>query len=109
METLAFIVAAFLDPLQAGIVLAVLCLYQRPMPILVAALVAVVASETIMAFAGPGYLWGELIIPRLLASLLQASTLYWVVRFVLALHRRGHRDAAQPSTEKHRMTAAASR
>ena len=107
METLAFIVAAFLDPLQAGIVLAVLCLYQKPMPILVAALVAVVASETIMALAGPGYLWGELIAPRLMASLLQASTLYWVVRFVL--HRRGHRDAAQPSGQKHRMTATASR
>jgi hypothetical protein len=104
METLAFIVAAFLDPLQAGIVLAVLCLYQRPMPILVAALVAVVASETIMAFAGPGYLWGELIVPRLLAALLQASTLYWVVRFVL---RRVYRDA-QPSNQKHRMTATAS-
>jgi hypothetical protein len=107
METLAFIVAAFLDPLQAGIVLAVLCLYHRSMPILVAALVAVVASETIMAFAGPGYMWGELIAPRLLAALLQASTLFWVVRFIL--HRRVHRDAEQPSSQKHRMTAAASR
>lgn len=105
METLAFIVAAFLDPLQAGIVLAVLCLYQRAMPILAAALVAVVASETIMAFAGPGYLWGELLVPRLLAALLQASTLYWVVRFVF---RRVHRQA-EPSDQKHRMTAATSR
>jgi hypothetical protein len=76
------------------------------MPILVAALVAVVASETIMAFAGPGYMWGELIAPRLLAALLQASTLYWVVRFVL---RRVHRDTAEQSNQKHRITAAASR
>ena len=109
METLAFIVAAFLDPLQAGIVLAVLCLYQRPMPILVAALVAVVASETIMAFAGPGYLWGELIIPRLLASLLQASTLYWVVRLSLPCTDVATATLPSRDTEKHRMTAAASR
>src|SRR5262245_18498572 len=76
MVTVAFLLAAFLDPVQAALVLAVLLLYRGPQPILVAAAAAAVASETVIMLAAADYMWGELIAPRLVASLMQA-VLIW--------------------------------
>ena len=82
MATLAFVLAAFLDPVQAGIVLAVALVHRGPQPVIVAGVVAGVVSETVMALAADGYTWGELIAPRVVSSLMQAAVLCWIVRFV---------------------------
>ncbi len=51
MATLGFVLAAFLDPVQAGIVLAVVLVHRGALPIIVAGGCAALASETVMAFA----------------------------------------------------------
>jgi hypothetical protein len=95
MATLDFVLAAFLDPVQAAIVLVVLLVHRGALPILVAGVAAAVLSETVMALAADNYVWGELIGPRLVSSLLQASLLCWVVRLVrLALAGGGARGRA---------------
>ncbi len=107
MATLAFILASFLDPVQAGIVLAILCLNQGPFPIIVTAAIVAVASDTVMAFAAPGYVWGELIAPRLISALMQAAILYWIVHVVR--QRFVSRDGMQPHQPSHRPSGAGSR
>lgn len=92
MATLAFVLAAFLDPVQAAIVLAVVLVHRGSQPIVVAGVVAAVVSETVMALAADGYVWGELIGPRAVSALLQAAVLCGVVRFI-----RLARGGAAPS------------
>jgi hypothetical protein len=82
MVTLAFLVAACLDPVQAALVLVVVLAYRGPQPVLVAGAAAALATETVMALAASGYVWGELFAPRLVAALLQAAALVVVVRIV---------------------------
>ena len=82
MTMLAFIPTAFLDPVQAAIVLADLCFYRGPLPIIVAAGITTVASETLISLATQTYTWGELLTPRLIAALMQAAVLHWVVRAI---------------------------
>jgi hypothetical protein len=82
MVTLAFLVAACLDPVQAALVLVVVVAWRGPQPVLVAGAAAALATETVMALAASGYVWGELIAPRLVASLLQAVALVVAVRIV---------------------------
>jgi len=82
MATLAFVLAAFLDPVQAGIVLGVILVHRGPLPIIVAGAIAAVVSETVMVLAADDYMWGELIAPRVVSSLLQAAVLCWLVRFI---------------------------
>lgn len=82
MATLTFVLAAFLDPVQAAIVLAVVLVHRGPQPIIVAGVIAGVVSETVMALAADGYVWGELIAPRLVSALMQAAVLCWILRVV---------------------------
>ena len=82
MAMLEFLLAASLDPVQAALVLAVVLAYRGPLPVLVAAVTAAVASETIMALAGTDYTWGEMLAPRLVSSLAQAAVLCWIVSLV---------------------------
>ena len=65
MATLEFLLAALLDPVQAALVLVAVLAYRGPLPVLVAAAAAVIASETIMGLAAADYTWGEAIAPRL--------------------------------------------
>ncbi|MFZ1106586.1 MAG: hypothetical protein WAN86_27615 [Hyphomicrobiaceae bacterium] len=87
MVTLAFLVAACLDPAQAALVLVVVLAYRGPQPVLVAGAAAALATETVMALAASGYVWGELIAPRLVAALLQAAALVVAVRIVRSAAR----------------------
>jgi type VI protein secretion system component VasK len=87
MATLAFLVAACLDPVQAALVLAILVAYRGSQPIMLAGVVAAVVSETVMMLAVSGYVWGELIAPRVVAALLQAAVLFWCVSIVRSAAR----------------------
>jgi len=100
MATLTFLLAAFLDqarivlvvfldPLQAGIVLALVLLHRGLLSVIVAGVVAAVVSETVMALAADGYTWGELFAPRMVASLLQGAVLWGVVRLVRSMRIGG--------------------
>ena len=82
MATLAFVLAAFLDPVQAGVVLAVILVHRGALPVVVAGVFAAVVSETVMALAADAYVWGEFILPRVVSSLMQAAVLCWIVRAV---------------------------
>lgn len=82
MATLAFLLATLLDPVQAALVLAVVLAYRGPQPILVAAAAAAAVSETVTVVAAVDYTWGEMLVPRLAASLAQAAALCWLVRLV---------------------------
>ncbi len=89
MASLAYLLAVFLDPVQAALVLAIVLVYRGPQPVIVAGAVAATASETIMVAAASGYTWGELILPRLVACLMQAAVLHWIVRAILRLSEAG--------------------
>jgi hypothetical protein len=82
MATLAFVLAAVLDPVQAGIVLAIILVHRGPHPVVVAGVMAAILSETATVLAADNYMWGELIAPRAASSLMQAAILGWVVRLV---------------------------
>ncbi|MBO0766938.1 MAG: hypothetical protein J2P50_20425, partial [Hyphomicrobiaceae bacterium] len=75
MATLAFVLARLFDPAQAGLVLAVVLAYRGPQPIVVAAAVAAVVSETVTLAAAVDYAWGERLLLRLAACLAQAAAL----------------------------------
>jgi hypothetical protein len=75
MVTLAFLIAACLDPVQAALVLAFVLVYRGPQPILIVGAAAAVVCETVMVVAADDYVWGELIAPRFVAALLQAAVL----------------------------------
>jgi hypothetical protein len=96
MATLAFLLAAFLDPVQAALVLAIVLGYRGPQPILIAAAVAATASETIMMLAAADYTWGELVVPRLASSLMQAAVLCPAVRLI----RKHWMGLARPDSER---------
>jgi hypothetical protein len=97
MATLGFVLAAVLDPVQAGIVLAVVLLYRGTLPVVVAGICAALVSETVMAFAAAGYAWGELILPRLISALVQAVALWWAVQW-LRMWRSGGRRVLPPGS-----------
>jgi hypothetical protein len=83
MVTLEFLVAACLDPVQAALVLALVVAYRGPLPIVAAGGAGALITESVMALAAPGYVWGELLAPRLVAALLQAAVAVlavWLVR-----------------------------
>lgn len=88
MVTLEFLIKACLDPVQAALVLVIMLAYRGSHPVLVAGVTGATVAETIMTLAAAGYMWGELIAPRLVAALLQAAVLYWTVRIVLIAARR---------------------
>lgn len=90
MVTLAFLVAACLDPVQAALVLVIIVAYRGPLPIVVAGAATALLVETVMALAAPGYVWGELIAPRLVAALLQAAVSLFAIWLI--------RSAAKPVT-----------
>jgi hypothetical protein len=94
MANLEFVLAAFLDPVQAAIVLAVILIHRGAQPIAVAGIAAALLAETVMALAADTYLWGELIGPRLLSSLMQAAVLVWIGRFIQLVRAGGARSAA---------------
>jgi hypothetical protein len=85
MAMLAFVLAAILDPVQAALVLALVLVYRGPYAAAVAGVTAAVASETVMVLAAYDYAWGELLLPRLAASLMQAALLVWLVRLARQL------------------------
>jgi hypothetical protein len=87
MVTLSFLVAACLDPVEAVLVLTIALFYPGPQPVLVAGAAAALVTETIMAFAASGYVWGELMAPRLVAALLQAAVLVVAIRIVRSAAR----------------------
>ncbi len=89
MATLGFVLAAFLDPVQAGIVLAVVLVHRGALPVIVAGLAAALVSESVMALAADDYAWGELLMPRVVSALMQAAVLWWVVRWARALRSSG--------------------
>jgi hypothetical protein len=95
MAMLEFLLAALLDPVQAALVLVLVLAYRGPMPILVAAVTAAVASETITALAASDYAWGEAMVPRLVSSLAQAAVLCWIVSLVWP-GRAAPQDATRP-------------
>jgi len=83
MVTLAFLIAACLDPVQAALVLALVIAYRGPLPIVAAGAAGALITETVMMLAAPDYVWGELIAPRLVAALAQAAVAVlavWAVR-----------------------------
>jgi hypothetical protein len=83
MVTLAFLIAACLDPVQAALVLALVIAYRGPLPIVAAGTAAALITETVMTLAAADYVWGELIAPRLVAALAQAAVsvlAVWAVR-----------------------------
>jgi hypothetical protein len=82
MALLEFLLAAALDPVQAALVLVVVLAYRGPWPIPAAAVAAALASETVMTLAPVDYVWGELLAPRLVSSLVQAALLYSIVRLL---------------------------
>jgi hypothetical protein len=82
MAMLEFLPAALLDPVQAALVPAVVLVWRGPAPVPVAAIAAAVASETVMALAAADYTWGEMMVPRLVSSMLQAALLCWIVGLV---------------------------
>jgi hypothetical protein len=82
MDMLEFLLAALRDPAQAALVLASVLAYRGPLPVLVSAITATVASETIMALAAADYAWGEMVAPRLVASLAHAVVLCWIVGLI---------------------------
>jgi hypothetical protein len=82
MAMLAFLLATLLDPVQAALVLAAVLLYRGPQPILVAGAAAAAVSETVTVMAAVDYTWGELLVPRFAASLVQAAALWWLVRLM---------------------------
>jgi hypothetical protein len=90
---LAFLLATLLDPVQAALVLAVLLLYRGPQPVLVAGAAAAALSETVTVVAAVDYTWGQLLVPRLAASLAQAAALWWLVRLMRQARAGG--DAPQ--------------
>jgi hypothetical protein len=98
MAILGFLLAACLDPIQAGIALAIVLVHRGALPVIVAGLAAALVSETVMAFAANDYAWGELVVPRTVAALLQAAVLWWVVRCVRSLRSRG---SAAPAGAAH--------
>ena len=60
MVTLAFLVAACLDPVQAApSARSSFIAYRGPQPVLAAGAAAALATETVMALAAAGYVWGE--------------------------------------------------
>jgi hypothetical protein len=89
MATLGFVLAAFLDPIQAGIVLAVVLVCRGARSVVVAGVCAAVVSETVMALAADNYAWGELVAPRMVSSLMQAVILWWVVRWARSVRSSG--------------------
>ena len=109
MATLAFLLAAFLDPVQAALVLAVALGYRGPLPILVAGATAALVAETFMMLAFADYPWGQWIAPRLVAALWQAVILCWVAaslrHHVARFVRRGsgHSQAALPQPDQSRV------
>jgi hypothetical protein len=105
MAILGFVLAAFLDPIQAGIVLGVVLAYRGPLPVIVAAVAATILSETIMALAADDYVWGEFVAPRLVSSLMQGAVLCWAVRWVRFLRVGG--SAAPPGADVSTAGAAA--
>jgi hypothetical protein len=82
MATLDFVLSAFLDPVQAAIVLAVILIHRGAQPVVVAGVVAALLAETVMALAADAYLWGELIGPRVFSALMQAAVLVWIGRLI---------------------------
>ena len=97
MAMLEFLLAALLDPVQAALVLSVVLVWRGPVRVLVAAVGAAIASETITALAATDYVWGEMMVPRLVSSLAQAVVLWWVVRLVWPGRSAPH-DPAVPSS-----------
>ena len=87
MVTLAFLVAACLDPVQAALVLALVIACRGFQPILVAGAAGAIVTETVMSLAAPEYVWGELLAPRLVAALLQAAVSVLVIRMVWSAAR----------------------
>jgi hypothetical protein len=93
MASLAYLLAVVLDPVQAALVLAIVLAYRGPHPVIVGGTVAArgphpvivggtvaaAASEAIMVAAASGYPWGEFVLPRLVACLMQAAVLHWIV------------------------------
>jgi hypothetical protein len=97
MAMLAFLLATLVDPVQAALVLAAVLLYRGPQPILVAGAAAAALSETVTVVAAVDYTWGELLVPRLAASLAQAAVLWWLVRLMRQARIGG--DAPQAGGE----------
>jgi hypothetical protein len=89
MAGLAYLLAVFLDPVQAALVLAIVLAYRGPQPVIVAGTVAAAVSEAIMVAAASGYPWGEFVLPRLVACLMQAAVLHWIVRAIRRLSEAG--------------------
>jgi uncharacterized membrane protein YeaQ/YmgE (transglycosylase-associated protein family) len=89
LDQARIVLATFLDPVQAGIALAVVLVYRGALPAIVAGVVAAVVSETVLALAAAGYTWGEWFAPRVVSSLLQAAVLCWVVRLVRSMRMGG--------------------
>jgi hypothetical protein len=87
MATLDFVVAAFLDPVQAAIVLAVVLAHRGPRPVVVAGVVAGLVSETVRYVAADGYVWGTALAPHVVATLMQAAVLCRLVRLVQPARR----------------------
>lgn len=102
MATLAFLVAALLDPVQAALVLALMLAYRGPQPVLVAAAATAAISETVTVMAGIDYSWGEMLAPRLTAALVQAGALWWLMKLV-----RQALSGARPATSAAQLTSEA--
>ena len=81
MTTDAFVLKSLLDPIQAGFVVAILCLYSGAGRVIFAAVITALASETIIATID-SHSWGEWILPRLISSLGQAGLLMMLVSII---------------------------
>jgi hypothetical protein len=106
MAMLAFLLATLLDPVQAALVLAAVLLYRGPQPILVAGAAAAAVSETVTVMAAVDYTWGELLVPRFAASLVQAAALWWLVRLMRQARPGGDAPQARGGPFAEEATAA---
>jgi hypothetical protein len=99
MATLEFLLAAILDPVQAALVLALILAYRGPLPIVVVATAAAVASETVTVLAAADFAWGETLLPRLIASLVQTAVLHSGIRLIWPSRAGGaaQQQGAEPS------------
>jgi hypothetical protein len=94
---LQFLPAALLDPVQAALVLAVVLAWRGPAPIPVAAVAVAVASETVMVLAAADYTWGEMMVPRLVSSMVQAALLCRIAGLVRPSRDTPRQQAARSS------------
>lgn len=80
MSVLAFLLAAFLDPISFVLAFVLSLLWRRWWSIPVIGVVVASVVETILNFTNPGYFWGMGLIVHLLTATTHAALSYAIIR-----------------------------